>query len=297
MKYKLILCLAVLFIIETSTAEEDSSEYGVTPGTKQTSCPCGRLNKNQARIVGGGEAQKNEFPYMAGIKTQDHPFVFCGGSVISQFHVLTAAHCTDPKQGIPLAVTVGDHNIYDPKDCTSAVEYEVKKVVQHPDYDKKGEVENDIALLITEKIIFNNFVEPICLPDAKMNLEGQRVKVTGWGKLTPQGPYSEVLQKVNLNAVALDICDEYFGGIDTDNPSQLCTLTPKADSCQGDSGGPAVWRDPETNRYVLVGIISFGDTCAKEDAPAVCTDVFYHLKWIKKTMAETRPNAKYCYKI
>nr|QHB21573.1 venom S1 protease 29 [Platymeris rhadamanthus] len=285
MKYVLILhFLAIYSVIlrKSSAEEEDSSEYGVTPGAKKTSCPCGHLNKNQARIVGGDEAQMNEFPFMAGIRTQHSPFVFCGGTIISVFHVLTAAHCTDPRRYEQLAVMVGDHNIYDFKDTKHAVMHNVKKVVQHDLYDKKGEVEYDIALLVTEKISFNNFVEPACFPNEKINLEKQRVKVIGWGKLSSKGPYSEVLRKVNLDVISLETCDDYFNGIDTKNPSQICTLTPHADSCQGDSGGPLVWRDPATNRYTLVGIVSFGDMCGKEDAPAVSTDVYFHREWIRQ---------------
>ncbi|XP_073987275.1 venom serine protease 34-like isoform X1 [Rhodnius prolixus] len=296
--YQFILHFIVSFIVLIrSTSDEDLSEYGVTPGVSRTSCPCGRLNKNQARIVGGDEVERNEFPFMVGIRTQRSPFVFCGGTIISAHHVLTAAHCTEPKRSEKLAVTVGDHNIYDPQDTQTAAVLSVKEIIEHELYDKRGDVENDIALLVTEKIGFNPFVEPACMPKEKINLEGQSVKVIGWGKLSPKGPYSEVLHKVNLKVVPLAVCDNYFYGIDIRNPNQMCTLATKADSCQGDSGGPVLWRDPQTNRYVLVGIVSFGDHCGREDAPTVNTDVYFHRDWIEQKIAVTRSKAVTCSKI
>nr|AQM58399.1 venom s1 protease 21 [Pristhesancus plagipennis] len=282
--------------LRAAAAEEDSSEYGVIPGARGTTCPCGHLNKNQARIIGGGITEPNEFPFMAGIRTEKSPFVFCGGVIISAFHVLTAAHCTDARPNERLKVIVGDHDVYNPRDNSHAVELSVKKIIEHERFDKKGEMEDDIAILVTEKIAFNNFITPICFPNEKVNLVGQTVKVLGWGKISPHGPYSEVLRKVNLHVVDIEECDEYFNAIDKIAHSQICTKTPHADSCQGDSGGPLIWRDPATNRYTLVGIISFGDLCSNEDAPAVNTDVYFHRDWIKQKMAETRPNGRTCSK-
>ncbi|KAK9511019.1 hypothetical protein O3M35_005669 [Rhynocoris fuscipes] len=292
------LCVyfVVLSIISLRAAAEDSKEYGVTPGARGTTCPCGHLNKNQARIIGGEITEPNEFPFMAGIRTETSPFVFCGGVIISAFHVLTAAHCTDSRPNERLKVVVGDHDVYNPSDNSHAVELSVKKVIGHELFDKKGEMENDIAILVTEKMAFNSFVTPVCFPNENVNLVGQRVKVLGWGKISPNGPYSEVLRKVNLQVVDLEECDEYFNAIDMNSYSQICTKTPQADSCQGDSGGPVIWRDPATNRYTLVGIISFGDLCSKEDAPAVNTNAYFYRDWIKQKMAETRPNGKTCSK-
>nr|AQM58394.1 venom s1 protease 16 [Pristhesancus plagipennis] len=277
-------------------AEEDSSEYGIVPGARKTSCPCGRLNKNQARIVGGKETEINEFPFIAGIRTLFSPHVFCGGTIISEYHVLTAAHCTEPRRHEEFAVILGDHNVYDTSETKSSIIYNVKTFIEHELYDKLGRTEYDIALLITEKQInFNLHIEPACFPNAKINLLGQRVKVIGWGAQYTNGPHSDILRKVNLDVVDLKKCDEYFTGIDTANPSQICTHTPNADSCQGDSGGPVVWRDPETNRYTLIGVVSYGDVCGK--SPGVNTDVFYHREWINKHMMATSPSAKRCIKI
>nr|QHB21569.1 venom S1 protease 24 [Platymeris rhadamanthus] len=282
--------------LHRSLAEEDSSEYGVTPGTRKTTCPCGHLNKDQARIVGGRETEINEFPFIAGIRTQFSPFVFCGGTIISAYHVLTAAHCIEPRRHEDFAVVLGDHNVYDSVDTKHSIVYNIKKVIEHELYDKQGLTEYDIALLTSEKEIkFSIFIEPACFPNSKINLVGQRVKVIGWGADYTNGPYSEILRKVNLNVVDLKKCDEYYTKIERTNPSQICTHTPNADSCQGDSGGPVVWRDPDTNRYILVGVVSYGDICGK--SPGINTDVFYHRNWINKHMSETVPSSKRCTKI
>uniref|UniRef100_A0AB38ZEP7 Venom S1 protease 17 n=1 Tax=Oncocephalus sp. TaxID=2944721 RepID=A0AB38ZEP7_9HEMI len=294
--YSFISILILAIIFKNSLAEEDSSEFGVIPGARKTTCPCGHVNKSPARIVGGQEAGINEFPFIAGIRTQFSPFVFCGGTIISKSHVLTAAHCIEPRRHEDFAVVLGDHNVYDTSETNSSRVYNIKTVIEHELYDKKGLTEYDIALLTTEtEIITNLHIEPACFPTRKIDLIGQTVKVIGWGADFTNGPYSEILRKVNLFVVDLKKCDDHYTKIDMATPSQICTFKPGADSCQGDSGGPVVWLDPETNRYTLIAVVSYGDICGK--SPGVNTDVYFHKDWIKKHMEETMPSSKTCTKI
>uniref|UniRef100_A0AB38ZEE2 Venom S1 protease 37 n=1 Tax=Ectomocoris sp. TaxID=3104572 RepID=A0AB38ZEE2_9HEMI len=297
MLFKLILFLLFRFCCTSDGNDDyDSSEYGVTPGIRKTTCNCGFTNKNPARIVGGVETGINEFPFIVAIRTQFSPFVFCGGTIISEYHVVTAAHCTRPRRHEEFAIIVGDHNVYDTEETNSSEVYNIKKVIEHEHYDKEGLTEFDIALLFTEKQIkFNLHIAPACFPINKVNLVGSRVKVIGWGADFTNGPYSEILRKVNLDVVDLKKCNDYYTKINLENPSQICTHTPNADSCQGDSGGPVVWRDPDTNRYTIVALVSYGDICGK--TPGINTDVFYHKEWIEKHMSETQPSAKKCVKV
>uniref|UniRef100_A0A161M453 Venom serine protease 34-like protein n=1 Tax=Triatoma infestans TaxID=30076 RepID=A0A161M453_TRIIF len=91
------------------STEINSSEFGVKRGIKETTCPCGWSNKvtfqNLARIVNGKETGRHEFPWMAGIRRDG--IQFCGGAIITEYHVLTAAHCTINKHNMTLEVLVG----------------------------------------------------------------------------------------------------------------------------------------------------------------------------------------------
>jgi len=94
---------------------------------------CGvRKNNGQKRIIGGEDAQTNEFPWMAALFNKSNVNVngfFCGGSLISNHHVLTAAHCVHDSRAKDLVVTFGDHDI-SKQDETVHVEHEVKKWVR-----------------------------------------------------------------------------------------------------------------------------------------------------------------------
>nr|QHB21567.1 venom S1 protease 22 [Platymeris rhadamanthus] len=270
--------------------EIDSSEFGLGTGAKrQTSCKCGWANKSPGRIVGGKEALPNEYPFAVILKIKHDNLPLCGASIITPYHVLTASHCTYPFQTMALSVVVGEHDYNRPNENPFTKEIDVEKTIEHPKYEDRN-LEYDIAIgLLKEKIIFNEAVGPVCLPNARTNLLGEYIKVMGWGRLISKGPSSTVLRKVHLRVIDLDICRSMYSYVETKNPYQICTWAPNRDSCQGDSGGPLVWRDPETNRFTQVAVVSFGRVCGSTD-PAVNSDVSYFMDWIKKVIAETVPH-------
>ncbi|CAG7731480.1 unnamed protein product [Allacma fusca] len=67
----------------------------------------------------------------------------------------------------------------------------------------------------------------------------------------------------------------------------ICTLTPGKDACKGDSGSSLDWLDPKSQKYSAIGVVSFGDGCAKDDKPGVYARVSRYIKWIKKTTGAT----------
>ena len=120
--------------------------------------------------------------------------------------------------------------------------------------------------------------------------------VTCWGTLTKGGALPEKLQKVKVSPINDNVCDAALGA-GRIKDVMICagqlellyivTLTsdilgPKEggqDSCQGDSGGPLITRD-ERPGFSLIGVVSFGDGCAREDSYGVYTEVSYYLDWI-----------------
>ncbi|XP_066902774.1 venom serine protease isoform X2 [Halyomorpha halys] len=261
--------------------------------SKNPTCECGW--RNRARIIGGKETCKNEFPWMVAIGDMKpgHFSQFCGGSIITPWHILTAAHCTDGKDSDEIVIITGGHDITDLRDDTSEL-VTIEQVIEHEDYDKIALI-NDIAMLIVSKqILFNNNVGPVCLPNRRIDLVDQFVKVTGWGLTTYPGKPSAVLRQVNLKVIPHNECKKFWPDIsETDPPTQLCTFRKNKDSCFQDSGGPLVWLDPDTNRFIQVALVSYGGKCGKS-TPAVNTAVFPFIEWINSNIEESKPEAQIC---
>jgi len=273
------------------TPEVDSSEHGVVAGKKPTSCDCGWANKEGQRIVGGKDTEMNEYPFPAVITAGPRKINICGGSIISPYHVLTAAHCTWELKGTPLTVVLGEHDMRTWQENPNHQFIEVDQVIEHDQYNNVSKT-NDIAILVLkEKIVFNKAVGPVCLPSKSVNLQDQVVKVMGWGNVAYRGEISPVIKKANIRVIDLDICRTMYDLNKETN--QICTYEHGRDSCQGDSGGPVVWLDPETNRYTQVGVISYGRACGSTD-PAVNTDVASFKDWIEKVTKETHPDSATC---
>ncbi|XP_066905043.1 venom serine protease 34-like [Halyomorpha halys] len=113
---KLFLVLAAIVTLSWGYNYEDNQEKR----SRSLSCNCGW--RNAGRIVGGKETRKNEYPWMVSISSG------CGGSIISPWHILTAAHCIDKN----MTVSVGRHQLYNDK---NAVHYTISKVIKHEAYD------------------------------------------------------------------------------------------------------------------------------------------------------------------
>uniref|UniRef100_A0AB38ZEG1 Venom S1 protease 2 n=1 Tax=Oncocephalus sp. TaxID=2944721 RepID=A0AB38ZEG1_9HEMI len=300
----LVAGLLVIAAVSTVWAEgdddddddEDSSEHGnkKVPGVKKTTCDCGWANKDDQRIVGGEETKVNEYPFMAGIVYAPKNILFCGGTVITEYHVVTAAHCTEPFEDDDdfedLRVRLGEHDQDKVDESDSTVEMKVRKIYQHPDYYLVGH-KHDISILETDRIVPSRDIGPVCMPKAPTLKIGDTIKVIGWGKLTANGPSSTVLMKATLFVKDRQDCLTAYKDDMVDN-NQICTFHPKRDSCQGDSGGPLVKVDSLTNRYVLHACVSFASGCA-DKFPAVNTNVSQYMKWISETVSK-KDGAKLC---
>ncbi|KAF3825152.1 hypothetical protein GH733_005786, partial [Mirounga leonina] len=158
----------------------------------------------------------------------------------------------------------------------------VQQIIVHEDYIQ-GEHHDDIAVIqLTEKVLFQNDVHRVCLPEATQVFPpGEGVVVTGWGAFSYNGKYPEVLQKAPVKIIDTNTCNarEGYDGLVSD--TMLCAgyLEGSIDACQGDSGGPLVHPNSR-NIWYLVGTVSWGEKCGEVNKPGVYMRVTAYRNWI-----------------
>merc|ERR1719427_1174038 len=150
--------------------------------------------------VGGGDpTNPNEYPWMVFVKTvlSRYTFGMCGGSLISDQWIVTAAHCVDGRYK-RVVVELGQHDRN-----TRAIEKTISRVILHEDYGKPKKHNNDIALLqLPAPVSFNSYISRICLPSKRAGtFAGLRATVAGWGS-TEDGSTSHVLLETDTNVIS-----------------------------------------------------------------------------------------------
>ncbi|KAJ8918694.1 hypothetical protein NQ315_015014 [Exocentrus adspersus] len=246
---------------------------------------CGAKNgyQDQERIVGGHNADVNEWPWIAALFNGGRQF--CGGSLIDNIHILSAAHCVAHMSSWDVArltVRLGDHNIRTNSEIRH-VEKRVKRVVRHRGFDSRT-LYNDIAILTLDSPIeFSQQIRPVCLPTGGSDHSGKTATVIGWGSLRESGPQPAILQEVNIPIWSNRDCKLKYGPAAPGGivEHMLCAGQANRDSCSGDSGGPLMVNN---GRWVQVGIVSWGIGCGKGQYPGVYTRVEKFLPWIYKNL-------------
>jgi len=232
--------------------------------------------------VNGRETAPHEYPFFAGLTQKDssstHRHIFCGASLISDRWVLTASHCMIyPAEG--LQVVLGSHDM--DKSESSRVLHDVELIIKHENYNART-VKNDIALIKLKKpVAFSSKISPVCLPAKSFTdaLYNENAIVMGYGTTEFQGIGTRVLNDVELKVESYTDCKKYGGIYDRlVTKDNICTLTQLKDACQGDSGGPLVF--DKNNRLTQIGVVSWGENCAKEGKPGVYAKVENFLDWI-----------------
>ncbi|XP_039983880.1 duodenase-1-like isoform X2 [Xiphias gladius] len=227
-----------------------------------------------SEIIHGEKVPENSMLYMASV--QNNYVHTCGGFLVSEDFVMTAAHCDDPNL---TSVVLGTHNL---KTVSDDMRYGVKRC-KHPSYVNVSNG-NDIMLLkLSRKVQLNNIVQTIQLPSHQINLnENENCRVAGWGTNRSHGGVVADLQMVDVPIMDLEKCQKEWDNMLPANV--ICAGGYGTDKgfCQGDSGGPLVCNG------MAVGVVSFNRNynCDYPNAPNVYVNISKYLTWIKKILKE-----------
>lgn len=216
-------------------------------------------------IVGGNRASIADFPYVVYLTTTDG-FQFCGGTLVDDNKVITAAHCTAGKQPTDVVVVAGRED----KSSGAGMTSQVRSIWVNPQFTDVRSGFDVSVLTLTERLPYDTLDLPR-KDDKDLYAVGRPGTILGWGRTAADGQPSQFLMQASVPLVADPDCTKAYPDYKPD--AMVCAGVPQGgvDSCQGDSGGPLIVDGK------LAGITSWGEGCAAPGKPGVYTRLAAYL--------------------
>ncbi|KAL0266284.1 UNVERIFIED_CONTAM: hypothetical protein PYX00_008876 [Menopon gallinae] len=287
--------------IEESGAGSASANFK-PPEKEKRNIPCGMpVVQPKPLITNGQTTSRGQWPWHAALYKNTGPNLnySCGGTLVTDQHVVTAAHCVtreyttaalDPKM---LLVYLGKYHLYIWSENEIATK-EVARVNVHPNYNTT-DFRSDIAVLtLSTKVEFTDFIRPVCMWDSRNtrieDIVGLQGTVVGWGFDTTK-QLTEELKQAQMPVVSYDQClwsyPEFFPRF-TSNTTYCAGFKNGTSVCNGDSGG-GMFFPIKSNREVqwfFRGLVSLsaavkGARICDTQHYVVFTDVAKYLPWLE----------------
>ncbi|XP_049314001.1 brachyurin-like [Bactrocera dorsalis] len=285
---KLVLALVVCFFGSVIASIDKVDWTNVPPLDVDPEIPYHprmSLDGPTGRITNGQVAAQKQFPYQVGLRLYvPTGAAWCGGSLISDRWVLTAAHCTDTlTTGVDVYLGAWDRT--DPTEKNQQIIFvSTKNVIVHENWINTT-ITNDISLIkLPVPIDFNDYIQPIALPKKSASYDtyvDKSVIASGWGRISDSATSAtDLLRWIEVPVMSNRGCNLWFlGSVKSTN---ICIKTTGGIStCNGDSGGPLVYNDGEST--ILVGATSFGFGLGCQVGwPGVFTRITSYLDWIEE---------------
>ncbi|XP_043269435.1 serine protease nudel [Venturia canescens] len=235
----------------------------------------------ESRVVGGKASHPKAWPFLVAIYKDG--FFRCGGIIVNENWIITAAHCVEGFASHYYEVQAGvlRRSSFSPTVQTRRADF----IVMYPYYDGIT-MKNDLGLMkLDEPLRFNRWIRPACLPtmwptDSSLGKEplfDTTCVTAGWGTMFEQGPNPDHLREVELPIA------RHCKHPEDRNEAEICAGLPQGgrDACQGDSGGPLMCNFPHSeNQWYVAGIVSHGEGCAHPNEPGAYTKVGHFVDWI-----------------
>ncbi|XP_055845026.1 trypsin 3A1-like [Episyrphus balteatus] len=214
----------------------------------------------KGRIIGGEIDSKLTYPELVSVRSRDRHI--CGGTILDQDTILTAAHCIVDGTASEFSIRSGSDSADD------GLFHRVYEILLHPEYDERTSSHDVGKLKINPPIIYSDTSLPIKLATERPD-DNTPLIVSGWGRQIVNVS-TTVVQRKHLRAAYVNVfnqdeCARRYQRLREVNSVMICAAAKGRDSCQGDSGGPLI--NPKNAEQV--GIISFGVGCANPNYPGV----------------------------
>ncbi|ESO09319.1 hypothetical protein HELRODRAFT_97488 [Helobdella robusta] len=251
------------------------------------------------KIIGGQSSTYGSHPWMARVMVlvRDRAYHLCGGTIIADRWILTAAHCFAFEKN-NIIVKVGDHNLVTRDDHEQV--FVVDKIFIHETASSTKPSKTDQKSTKTLKkpettklrpfIQFNHYVQPACLPSASTTYEaGMKCEVTGWGlidedSLTPPNSLHSAILPIINETECKRLYKDLFKLFVTEDSFCAGYATGEVDTCSGDSGGPLICNIDGV--HTLMGVTSRGNGCANKNSPGIYAKVANFISWIEETISK-----------